>query len=75
MLYNVDSVLYMQTYMKEQTRAWIISHIYINTHSHTHYIYPAHLASLALLCVFVGAEVCTHLLMCMCNLPQTGYSA
>lgn len=33
---------------------------------------PVHSAGLAVLCVFVGAEVCTHLLLCVCNLPQTG---
>lgn len=52
------------------------TYIYTYTQKHSHTcIDPVHSAGLALFCVFVGAEVCTHLLLCVCNLPQTGYSA
>lgn len=47
-----------------------ISHAYIFTHILVR-IDPVHSAGLALLCVFVGAEVCTHLLLvCVICLRQ-----
>ncbi len=45
-------------------------HKYTHIHTHSH-IDPVHSAGLALLCVFVGAEVCTHLLLvCVICLRQ-----
>lgn len=55
--------------------AHMISRIYfyvVYTYTDTD---PVNSEGLLLFCVFVGVEVCTHLLLCVRNLPQTGYSA
>lgn len=61
------NILYMQTYCRWNTT----TNYFIYTHTNVP-IDPVHSAGLALLWLFVGAEVCTHLLcVCVISLRQT----